>query len=151
MRRLSTAICLASLLALGACASDMPAPAKSASTAAGTVLVDARGMTLYTFDRDGGGKSACNAQCATNWPPLMAPADVNPGHSWAMVTRDPLMPPTFVPSMSGSGPWTVITRDDGGKQWAYMGKPVYAFARDQKPGDTTGDGFLNGAWHVARP
>ena len=36
---------------------------------------DAKGMTLYTFDKDAGGKSACNGPCATNWPPLMAGAD----------------------------------------------------------------------------
>jgi predicted lipoprotein with Yx(FWY)xxD motif len=36
-------------------------------------------------------------------------------------------------------------------QWAYKGKPLYTFAKDTKPGDTTGDGFLNGAWHIAKP
>ena len=46
--------------------------------------------------------------------------------------------------------WTVITRDDGGKQWAYKGKPLYRWAKDQKPGDRTGDGF-NNAWRLARP
>lgn len=115
-------------LGLAACASDM-GPAKTGSTALGTVLTDAKGMTLYTFDRDATpGKSACNGPCATNWPPLMAAAnDMN------------------------SGDWTVITRDDGGKQWAYKGKPLYTWTKDTKPGDTTGDGFLNGAWHVAKP
>ena len=49
-----------------------------------------------------------------------------------------------------TGDWTIITRDDGLKQWAYKGKPVYAFAKDTKAGDKTGDGFLNGAWHIAK-
>ena len=40
---------------------------------------------------------------------------------------------------------------DGSKQWAYKGKPLYTFAKDTKPGDVTGDGFLNGAWHLAMP
>jgi predicted lipoprotein with Yx(FWY)xxD motif len=84
-------------------------------------------MTLYTFDKDAGGKSACNGPCATNWPPLMASADAKP-----------------------AGSYTVIARDDGGKQWAYKGKPLYAWNKDQKPGDVTGDGFLNGAWHIAQ-
>ncbi|HSC01194.1 MAG TPA: hypothetical protein VLE45_14850, partial [Burkholderiaceae bacterium] len=44
------------------------APAKAADGA----LVGNNGMTLYTFDRDAAGKSACNGPCATNWPPLMA-------------------------------------------------------------------------------
>jgi predicted lipoprotein with Yx(FWY)xxD motif len=47
--------------------------------------------------------------------------------------------------------YTIITRDDGSKQWAYKGKPLYTFAKDQKAGDITGDGFLNGAWHLAQP
>lgn len=123
---------LAGVLSLGlaacATAADMAAPAKTGTTALGPVLVDAKGMTLYTFDRDSAGKSACNGQCAQNWPPLMATTDAK-----------------------ASGDWTVVTRDDGAKQWAYKGKPLYAWVRDQKPGDTTGDGFLNGAWHVAKP
>jgi predicted lipoprotein with Yx(FWY)xxD motif len=90
------------------------------------VLTNSAGMTLYTFDKDAGGKSACNGPCAANWPPLMAGADAKP-----------------------YGDWTIVTRDDGGKQWAYEGKPLYLWAKDQKPGDKTGDGF-NGVWHVAK-
>ena len=44
----------------------------------------------------------------------------------------------------------MITRDDGSKQWAYKGKPLYTWAKDTKPGDKTGDGF-NNAWRVAKP
>jgi predicted lipoprotein with Yx(FWY)xxD motif len=93
------------------------------------VLTNSAGMTLYTFDKDaaGSGKSVCNGQCAANWPPLMAAADAK-----------------------ASGDYTVITRDDGGKQWAYKGKPLYLWVKDSKPGDKTGDGVIN-AWHVARP
>ena len=102
--------------------------AKVADTPKGKAYVDAKGMTLYTFDKDSGGKSACNGPCATNWPPLMAAADAK-----------------------ASGDWTIVTRDDGSKMWALKGKPLYTFAKDTKPGDTTGDGFLNGAWHMAKP
>jgi predicted lipoprotein with Yx(FWY)xxD motif len=84
-------------------------------------------MTLYTYDKDPAGKSACNGQCAVNWPPLMAAA-----------------------GDSGSGDYTVITRDDGSKQWAYKGKPLYRWIKDQKPGDTTGDG-VGKVWHTAKP
>ena len=49
-----------------------------------------------------------------------------------------------------SGDCTIITRDDGGKQWAYKGKPLHLWVKDAKPGDKTGDGFVN-AWRVARP
>jgi len=109
---------------LAACAAmTPPAPA----TAANGALVGPNGMTLYTFDRDAGGKSMCNGPCAANWPPLMAPA-----------------------SASAAGGWSVVTRDDGARQWAYQGKPVYYWVKDAKPGDRTGDG-VNNVWHVARP
>jgi predicted lipoprotein with Yx(FWY)xxD motif len=86
------------------------------------------GMTLYTFDRDtaDSGKSVCNGQCAALWPPLYADE-----------------------SAKASGVWTVITRDDGKKQWALKGKPLYFFARDEKPGDRSGDGF-NKVWQLAK-
>jgi predicted lipoprotein with Yx(FWY)xxD motif len=92
----------------------------------GGMMTNPARMTLYTFDKDAGGKSACNGPCAGNWPPLMAPADAK-----------------------ASGDWTIITRDDGSKQWAYKSKPLYSWSKDQKPGDMTGDGF-NGAWHVVK-
>lgn len=100
----------------------------SVKTEAG-MLVNSAGMTLYTFDKDpaGSGKSVCNGPCATNWPPLMAGG-----------------------SDSASGNWTIVTRDDGGKQWAYKGKPLYLWIKDQKPGDKTGEGF-NNVWRVAKP
>ena len=91
------------------------------------MLTGSNGMTLYTFDKDAGGKSACNGPCAANWPPLMA-----------------------MDSDAASGDYSVITRDDGKKQWALKGKPLYYWVKDQKPGDTTGDGF-NSVWHVAKP
>ncbi len=102
-------------------------PAMTGKTALGPVLTDAKGMTLYVFDKDAGGKSACNGPCATNWPPLMADASAKP-----------------------MGKYTVVTRDDGGKQWAYGGKPLYTWTKDGKAGDTTGDG-VNGSWHIAKP
>jgi len=93
------------------------------------VLTGTNGMTLYTFDKDvaGSGKSTCNGPCASNWPPLAADAGATP-----------------------EGDYSIITRDDGAKQWAYKGKPLYFWTKDQKPGDKSGEGF-NGAWHSAKP
>jgi predicted lipoprotein with Yx(FWY)xxD motif len=34
-------------------------------------------------------------------------------------------------------------------QWAYKGKPLYFWVKDQKPGDKTGDGF-NNVWRVVK-
>jgi predicted lipoprotein with Yx(FWY)xxD motif len=128
MRKFTITAAFAGLALLAACASDMDGgPAKTGDTAMGKVLTDSKGMTLYTFDRDAAGKSNCNGPCAQNWPPLMAPA-----------------------SASASGDWSVVTRDDGSKMWAYKGKPLYTWAKDTKAGDTTGDG-VNNVWHVAKP
>jgi predicted lipoprotein with Yx(FWY)xxD motif len=103
-------------------------PTKTGTTTKGAVLTDTKGMSLYTFDKDSEGKSACNGPCTTNWPVLKAEA-----------------------ADKADGGYSIITRDDGSKQWAYKGKPLYTFAKDAKPGDITGDGFLNGAWHLAQP
>jgi predicted lipoprotein with Yx(FWY)xxD motif len=110
---------------LSACASMSSTPANVSNG----VFVDSAGMTLYTFDPDvaGAGKSVCNEKCAVLWPPLKASA-----------------------GDASSGGWTVITRDDGSKQWAYKGKPLYLWIKDQKPGDRTGDG-VNKVWQLARP
>lgn len=128
MKSLVWSLALAGALGLSAAAyAQSAAPAKTASTSKGPALVDAKGMTLYTFDPDKGGKSACSGGCAQAWPPLVATGDAKP-----------------------SGDWTVITRDDGSKQWAYKGKPLYTWVQDSKPGDATGDG-VNSVWHVAKP
>ncbi len=123
-RRLVVAASLAAVFTLPQAVFAGEAPAKKA----GDVLVSASGMTLYVFDKDtaGSGKSACNGPCAGNWPPLTAPADAKP-----------------------SGDYSVVTRDDGTKQWAYKGRPLYTWVKDQKAGDKTGDG-VGGAWHVVK-
>lgn len=127
MKNRIASITLAAALAAFAagCATVPPDPAKAVDG----VLVDGKGMTLYTFDRDvgGSGKSACNGPCAQNWPPFHATADTPPNAAWQ-----------------------IITRDDGSKQWAYKGQPLYTWVKDTKPGDRTGDGF-NNVWKVARP
>jgi len=96
-------------------------PAKVGDTSKGKVLVDAKGMTLYTLDRDTApNKSTCSGQCAINWSPLMVSGDAK-----------------------DAGNWTVVTRDNGSKQWAYKGKPLYFCKDDKKPGDTDGDNRIS--------
>jgi predicted lipoprotein with Yx(FWY)xxD motif len=111
-------------LLLAACTGMSYAPVKYS----GGLMTGANGMTLYTFDKDapGSGKSVCNAQCATNWPPFMATSSDRTG-----------------------GDWSVVTRDDGTKQWAWSGQPLYYYAKDQKSGDVTGDNF-NKVWHAVQ-
>lgn len=122
-RILGPALLAASLLAPAA-------QAQSPATAMNGMLVGPNQMTLYVFDKDpeGSGKSVCNGGCAANWPPLMAAAED-----------------------TAAGDWSVITRDDGSKQWAYKGRPLYYWSKDAKPGDKSGDGLLNNAWHAATP
>jgi predicted lipoprotein with Yx(FWY)xxD motif len=103
-------------------------PAKAIVGKKGPLLVDAKGMTLYYFEHDTSGtKSTCNAGCAEKRPPLMA-AD----------------------KAVASGDFTVITRDDGKKMWAYRYRPLYTSQTDAAPGDIRGDNPAQ-LWHVARP
>lgn len=119
----------APLLAAILAASSGMALAEAPAKVANGMLTNSAGMTLYTFDRDnaGNGKSACSGPCAANWPPLMAKE-----------------------GDQASGDYNIISRDDGSKQWAYKGKPLYLWAKDQKPGDKSGDG-VNNVWHIAKP
>lgn len=103
-------------------------PKHTHKTSLGTVLTTAKGMTLYTFAHDTAGKSNCNGKCAAHWPPFVASAKAKP-----------------------MGKWSIIRRANGERQWAYKGHPLYAWFKDHKPGQTTGNGLLKGAWHVARP
>ena len=100
---------------------------KTVKTSKGDVLADAKGMTLYTFDKDKKGSSNCNGGCAKKWPPLAAGA-----------------------MAKAHGNYSIVTRADGSMQWAYKGMPLYGWVKDNKPGDVTGDG-VKGVWHLARP
>jgi predicted lipoprotein with Yx(FWY)xxD motif len=121
----STAIGLAVVLATAASAYAME-PAKLMDGPSGKIWTDEKGMTLYTFDKDEGGKSNCYDKCATAWPPLAAAADAK-----------------------AEGEWSVVDRTDGTKMWAYDGHPLYTFVEDKAPGDVKGEG-KGGVWHVAK-
>ena len=89
-------------------------------------MLAASGHSLYTSDKDAANKSNCNGGCAAAWPPFLVQDGDN-------------VPVEF----------QVITRDDGTKQWALNGKPLYFFAADVQSGDAKGDG-KGGVWHVVR-
>ena len=117
----AAALCL-TMAAGAAFAQDMPKDVKMANGA----MADAAGKALYTYDMDTmKGMSHCTNRCEAAWPPLKAAADAKP-------IKD----------------WTVISREDGSKQWAYKDKPLYTFARDEagKPG--TGETIPN--WKLAK-
>jgi predicted lipoprotein with Yx(FWY)xxD motif len=98
----------------------------------GTIAVDGKGMTLYMFEKDKGGKSTCYGACATAWPPLL----------------------TSDKAMAGSGVMSSLLgttkRTDGKTQVTYNKWPLYYCVKDKKPGDTMGqdvDGF-GAEWYV---
>lgn len=99
---------------------------KMMETSAGEIMVDAAGMTLYTFDKDEDGVSNCYDQCLVAWPIFEASADA-----------------------MAEGDWTIVDRTDGTKVWAYEGQPLYYYIQDKAPGDVTGDG-KGGVWHVIK-
>ena len=100
---------------------------KSADVGGKEIFTDAKGMTLYTWDKDAVGVSNCYDQCAVNWPPLLVPA-----------------------ATEVSGDWSLVDRKDSTdmKIVAYKGWPLYLWVKDKVPGDTTGDG-VGGTWHTA--
>ena len=116
-----------------------PEIAIQTTAAHGAILVDATGKTLYRRDayrlevgghglRDGGGRfqrpdtgrdigtKACDADCLKVWHPIQA-----------------------APGAQSSGYWDVVAREDGTRQWAYKGYPLYTYDGDKKPGDVTGN------------
>jgi predicted lipoprotein with Yx(FWY)xxD motif len=89
------------------------------------ILVDgASSMTLYVFASDvaNSGKSACNGDCATTWPPLVVPSGTTPSAGAGV-----------------SGKLGTITRDDGTTQVTYNGLPLHHYSGDSSPGDTNGN------------
>jgi len=108
-------------------------PAISIINDSGSLIIAESGLSLYTFDNDSIDTSVCDGMpedtdtCAGNWPPLLAGDGA---------VADDLM--------------TIITRDSGDKQWAYMGMPLYQWVADVAQGDISGDG-VNDVWHLARP
>ncbi len=103
------------------------------------VLTSQTGMTLYIFDKDAAGSSTCTNACGKLWAPLrVADPDNASGGSSALTAMDYLTD------------YSTIQREDGTRQWAYRGKPLYLFSRDHKPGDRNGDEF-DRIRHVARP
>lgn len=124
----ATVAAFAACVVLAGCASAA-ARAVPVVVTRGVLTERADGRTLYTFDRDvpGSGRSACVGPCAALWPPLVAAADARP-----------------------FGDYTIVAREDGTRQWAWKGRPLYRWSKDAGPGDRSGDGEGN-LWRLARP
>jgi predicted lipoprotein with Yx(FWY)xxD motif len=101
----------------------------------GSILVDASGRTLYLFDKDKGGKSACYSACAAAWPPVTT-------------TGSPKAGSGLTASLLGT-----TKRTDGKTEITYHGHPLYYFVHDSKPGDTKGQNVnaFGADWYVLSP
>ena len=106
----------------------------TASSSKGEILVDAKGKSLYVFDKDTSGKIACTTGCVAIWPPLVVPTG------------------TSAPSgvMNVTATLGTVMRPEGTTQLTSDGRPLYTFSGDSAAGQVNGDGFAGGIWHVAK-
>jgi predicted lipoprotein with Yx(FWY)xxD motif len=104
-------------------------------TGLGTILVDSSGRTLYLFEKDKADKSSCAAACASAWPPLTTSANPTPASGVLAAKLGTSM------------------RSNGAKEVTYNGHPLYTYAGDAAPGDTTGEGLnqFGAEWYVLSP
>ena len=87
-----------------------------------TVLVDSRGLTLYYFLPDKGGRVTCTGGCAQAWPPLKLASGA----------------PTPQAPTGVSGTLATVPSPDGGVQLTFNGWPAYTYAGDSGPGQANG-------------
>jgi predicted lipoprotein with Yx(FWY)xxD motif len=120
----------------GASAEQSPGAASSAidvrSTPLGKILVDAKGRTLYLFEADKPNMSNCSGPCLSLWPAFTSQGKPQ-AHGGALAAKI-----------------GTISTSNGKQQVTYGGHPLYYYAADQKPGDTTGQGLkqFGAAWYV---
>jgi len=112
-----------------------PATVSSAKTGLGKVIVNGRGHTLYLFEKDKRGKSACSGACASYWPPLLT-------HGKPMAAGGAKR------ALLGT-----IKRSNGSRQVTYAGHPLYTFVQDTKRGQTRGEGstLFGAGWDALTP
>jgi predicted lipoprotein with Yx(FWY)xxD motif len=98
----------------------------------GSFLADANGRTLYLFEADKTSASTCYSACASLWPPLTTAGAAKAG-------------PGVLASRLG-----VTKRTGGAAEVTYHGHPLYYYAGDTKPGDTTGQAInqFGALWYV---
>ena len=98
-----------------------------------TILVNRKGMTLYSLSAETHGRFICTTRfCLSLWTPLLVAPGTKPTGARLLAT---------------------IKRPDSGRtQVTYRGRPLYTFNEDTKPGDVKGNGFKDvGTWLAASP
>ena len=93
-----------------------------ANSALGKILVNSKGQTLYLFQADKGSASTCNGACASAWPPVIT-------------NGAPIASAGVSSAKLGT-----TRRSDGTTEVVCNGHPLYTFAGDSSPGETTGEG-----------
>jgi predicted lipoprotein with Yx(FWY)xxD motif len=125
---------LGTALAAGDSASRA-ATVSTAKTNLGKIIVNGNGRTLYLFEKDKRGKSACSGACASYWPPLIT-------HGKPMAAGGAKQ------ALLGT-----INRSNGSRQVTYAGHPVYTYLLDTKRGQTKGEGstLFGAGWDALSP
>jgi predicted lipoprotein with Yx(FWY)xxD motif len=100
----------------------------------GRIIVDHAGRTLYLFEKDTPGSSACYGTCAGIWPPLTTTTKVTPAAGLTARVG------TF-------------KRSDGTMQVTYNGHPLYYYVGDASAGQTKGQALdqFGAEWYVLAP
>jgi predicted lipoprotein with Yx(FWY)xxD motif len=116
-------------------ATSSAASVSAKSSSLGTFLINAKGQTLYLWDADHGSMSTCNGECASDWPPLTTKGAPKAGAG-------------VKASLLGT-----TKRADGAQEVTYAGHPLYTYAGDTAPGQTTGQGSaaFGAPWWVVTP
>jgi predicted lipoprotein with Yx(FWY)xxD motif len=98
----------------------------------GHALVGSDGRTLYLFEADKNGVSACSGACAAAWPP-------------DTVTGAPHAGSGVNQALLGT-----VKRSDGTMQVTYGGHPLYYFTADSAAGTAHGQGVkaFGADWYV---
>jgi predicted lipoprotein with Yx(FWY)xxD motif len=107
----------------------------TAHTGLGKVIVDRRGRTLYLFEKDTHGRSACSGSCAVYWPPVLT-------------SGKPIAFAGAKRALLGT-----IRRSNGARQVTFAGHPLYLFSGDMKRGQTNGEGLrdFGASWYALSP
>jgi predicted lipoprotein with Yx(FWY)xxD motif len=116
----------------GGNAATKGATVKIASSSLGRILVDPRGRTLYLFEKDRNGVSACTTACLSYWPAFTSRTVPRAGAGVQQALLGLAKP------------------QHGLRQVTYAGHPLYTFVGDKRSGQTTGEGlnYFGGGWDV---
>lgn len=131
---IATAIAVVTAPAVPAQAATSKRVVKKAhnATLGKTVLVNLRGLTLYSLSAETHGRFICKRGCLVDWHPLYIAKGVKP---------------TGAPKLGA-----IKRPDNGRRQVTFKGRPLYTFDEDAKPGDAKGEGIKDvGTWRAATP